>query len=211
MAHYVNRSEGQLWNQNPLHWGPAAVWRWHPGQRYHNQPAAHSASLSAGVPHGGILQFTLHPKGKCCVALFTHDTDLWSSTHTILWKPQQLTGLYVSIDQNTSNGISCVILVMVKLFPSFLLFYRKHTLTMAPEPRFSENSVPFVNHLNAELIPICYLLALLRAHHFLHVSRIRVKSLILRLLMSYIYIYIYIYGAPILDVSRSHTTTHHSR
>ena len=36
-------------------------------------------------------------------------------------------------------------------------------------------------------------------------------SLTLRLLMSYIYIYIYIYGAPILDVSRSYTTTHHSR
>ena len=49
-----------------------------------------------------------------------------------------------------------------------------------------------VNPLNAELNPICYLLALL-AHHFLHVSRIRVKSLTLRLLMSYIYIYIYIY------------------
>ena len=48
------------------------------------------------------------------------------------------------------------------------------------------------NTLNPELIPICYLLALL-AHHFLHVSRIRVKSLTLRLLMSYIYIYIYIY------------------
>jgi len=31
------------------------------------------------------------------------------------------------------------------------------------------------------------LLALLGAHHFLHVSRIRVKSLTLRLLMSYIY------------------------
>jgi len=61
-----------------------------------------------------------------------------------------------------------------------------------------------INPLNPELIPICYLLALL-AHHFLHVSRIRVKSLTLRLLMSYIY------GAPILDVSRSHTTTHHSR
>ena len=44
-----------------------------------------------------------------------------------------------------------------------------------------------VNPLNAELNPICYLLALLRAHHFLHVSRIRVKSLTLRLLMSYIY------------------------
>ena len=130
-----------------------------------------------------------------------------------------------------------------------------------------------INPLNAELNPICYLLALLGAHHFLHVSRIRVKSLILRLMMSYIYIYmehlflmfldhtqrrttvgrtpldewsarrkdlyltthdthnrqismppvgfeptisaiyiyIYIHGAPILDVSRSHTTTHHSR
>jgi len=61
-----------------------------------------------------------------------------------------------------------------------------------------------VNALNPELNPICYLLALL-AHHFLHVSRIRVKLLTLRLLMSYIY------GAPILDVSRSHTTTQHSR
>ena len=50
----------------------------------------------------------------------------------------------------------------------------------------------FVNPLKHELNPICYLLALL-AHHFLHVSRIRVKSLPLRLLMSYIYIYIYIY------------------
>ena len=34
----------------------------------------------------------------------------------------------------------------------------------------------YVNPLNAELHPICYLLALL-AHHFLHVSRIRVKNL----------------------------------
>jgi hypothetical protein len=38
-------------------------------------------------------------------------------------------------------------------------------------------------HLSPELNPICYLLALL-AHDFLHVSRIRVKSLTLWLLMS---------------------------
>ena len=44
--------------------------------------------------------------------------------------------------------------------------------------------------LKPELNPICYLLALLGAHHFLHVSRIRVKLLTFRLLMSYIY------GAP---------------
>jgi len=49
-----------------------------------------------------------------------------------------------------------------------------------------------INPLNPELNPICYLLALL-AYHFLHVSRIRVKSVTRRLLMSYIYIYIYIY------------------
>jgi len=62
-----------------------------------------------------------------------------------------------------------------------------------------------VNPLKPELNPICYLLAILGAHHFLHVSRIRVKLLTFRLLMSYIY------GEPILDVSRSHTTTQHSR
>ena len=49
------------------------------------------------------------------------------------------------------------------------------------------------NPLNPELNLICYLLALLGAHYFLHFSRIRVKSLNFRLLMSYIYIYIYIY------------------
>ena len=48
----------------------------------------------------------------------------------------------------------------------------------------------WINPLNPELNPICYLLALL-VHHFLHVSRIRVESLTLRLLMSYIYIYIW--------------------
>jgi len=64
-----------------------------------------------------------------------------------------------------------------------------------------------INPLNPELNLICYLLALLGAHHFLHVSRIRVTLLTFRLLMSYIYIY----GAPFLDVSRSHTTTQHSR
>jgi hypothetical protein len=33
----------------------------------------------------------------------------------------------------------------------------------------------FVNLLNAELNPICHLLALLGAHHIFHVSRLRVK------------------------------------
>jgi len=33
-----------------------------------------------------------------------------------------------------------------------------------------------INPLNAELNPICHLLALLGAHHILHISRIRVKN-----------------------------------
>ena len=46
-----------------------------------------------------------------------------------------------------------------------------------------------INPLNPKLNPICYLLALLGAHHFLHVSRISVKLLTFRRLMSYIYIW----------------------
>ena len=38
-------------------------------------------------------------------------------------------------------------------------------------------SVHAINPLKPELNPICYLLALLGAHHFLHVSRIRVINL----------------------------------
>jgi len=48
---------------------------------------------------------------------------------------------------------------------------------MKSQITFTELLVTHFNPLNAELNPICYLLALLGARHFLHVSRIRVKSL----------------------------------
>ena len=54
-----------------------------------------------------------------------------------------------------------------------------------------KNIINYINPLKPELNPICYLLALLGAQHFLHVSRIRVKSSTFRRLMSYIYIYIW--------------------
>ena len=59
------------------------------------------------------------------------------------------------------------------------------------------------NPLNPELNPICYLLALL-AHHFLHVSRIMVKLLTLRLLMSHIYIYIYMERIFLMFLDNTH-------
>ena len=91
---------------------------------------------------------------------------------------------------------------VTKLLNSRRWVMRRGKVDVTPANAFAPRSF---NPLNPELNPICYLLALLGAHHFLHVSRIRVKLLTFRLLMSYIY------GAPILDVSRSHTTTQHSR
>jgi len=84
-------------------------------------------------------------------------------------------------------------------------WYTTHYAAVEPHLIFWAQNHSSFNPLKPELNPICYLLALLGDHHFLHVSRIRVKSLTLRRLMSYIY------RAPILDVSRSHTTTQHSR
>ena len=83
----------------------------------------------------------------------------------------------------------------------------KFRLAYTVKPVYIVKPLYIVNPLNPELNPTCYLLALLGVHHFLHVSRIRVKLLTFKRLMSYIYIY----GAPILDVSRSHTTTQHTR
>ena len=40
---------------------------------------------------------------------------------------------------------------------------------------------PILNPLNAELNPICHLLALLGAHHILHVSKIGVKYVAARI------------------------------
>ena len=87
------------------------------------------------------------------------------------------------------------------LYPDWLLHIHVHLVALYA--RYS--NLNNLNPLNPELNPICYLLALLGAHHFLHVSRIRVKLLTFGPLMSYIY------GEPILDVSRSDTTTQHSR
>jgi len=78
--------------------------------------------------------------------------------------------------------VNCVVLCIVCVYMCTVL------LPPCVNP-IAVNKYININPLNPELNPICYLLALLGAHHFLHVSRIRVKSLILRRLMSYIYIW----------------------
>ena len=71
----------------------------------------------------------------------------------------------------------CIVRILFRLISvvnlSFIIAYR-------PETKY----IFMFNPLKPELNPICYLLALLGAHHFLHVSRIRVKLLTFRLLMS---------------------------
>ena len=42
--------------------------------------------------------------------------------------------------------------------------------------RFYNTTSKYINPLNPDLNSICYLLALLGAHHFLHVRRMRVKD-----------------------------------
>ena len=43
------------------------------------------------------------------------------------------------------------------------------------DENWHSTSLFLLNLLNAELNPICHMLALLRAHHILHISRIRVN------------------------------------
>ena len=70
-------------------------------------------------------------------------------------------------------------IAIIRTLPTFFIWY----IQFINLPK----SLRRLNPLNPELNPICYLLALLLAHHFIHVSGIRVKLLTFRLLMSYIY------------------------
>ena len=106
--------------------------------------------------------------------------------------------------QKTTGFVCCVVKVREKYFKTkkkntglHCILYYVSIIIPAPEKQVSRKKRQKVNRqttyfgilfnlLNPELNPISCLLALL-AHHFLHVSRIRVKSLTLRLLMSYIY------------------------
>jgi len=60
------------------------------------------------------------------------------------------------------------------------VFYTLMALLNVPLQWHFLYATGWFNPLNPELNPICYLLALLVAHHFLHVSRIRVKLLTFR-------------------------------
>jgi len=107
--------------------------------------------------------------------------------------------------EECSSHVACLVLLAINAHNLFSYVSSDWHIKISCVCTWEHQSELSFNPLNPELNPICYLLVLLGAHHFLHVSRIRVKLLTFRRLMSYIY------EAPILDVSRSHTTTQHSR
>ena len=130
----------------------------------------------------GVIRNPFH----CFTLLLSHSTEpCWKESH-----------------DKSATTISGTLTPALSLWGVF-----RRVLSSQPEPGYKIMHEAHVlarriNPLKPELNPICYFLALLGAHHFLHVSRIRVKILTFRRLMSYTY------GTPILDVSRSHTTQH---
>jgi len=115
------------------------------------------------MPANGRWDFNL-----ACKGLMAYDTNSTVEMCVLL-------GDYAKYSDN-----SLPMLQDKQSVPSWVTVLTREEWTKGPR------TPPAVNPLKPELNPICYLLALL-AHHFLHVSRIRVKSLTIRLLMSYIY------------------------
>ena len=95
----------------------------------------------------------------------------------------------------------------VPMLSSKLIFSAYWWWSHAPHYRVSYSVIPHFIHSPSWDSPVAkqnhVLLKILKETVYPPATLV----LTLRLLMSYIYIY----GAPILDVSRSHTTTHHSR
>ena len=125
------------------------------------------------------------------LAFSMHCIDLARLQMLFNFTPYFATPYYIIFSSSgyfLSRMSSCLFrqLIPKHLRPVFFPYVARSILNPYNTVRSSLVKQCLVNPLNPELNPICYLLALL-AHHFLHVSRIRVKSLTIKLLMSYIY------------------------
>ena len=105
---------------------------------------------------------------------------------TLISKPKASSALLSIPDFNSWEQWKsfCISVGIISLYNTILCFNnnRVYSRTWA-DTRYAHTNQQLwmyhINRLNAELNPICCLLALLGAHHFLHISRIRVKSLTL--------------------------------
>ena len=123
-----------------------------------------------------VFFFFLHISQTLNTSTFGNTADIYAIVHLVPHACQHIT-----VYQSHSSGDTVVKILEISKE------WRHKDSDLHKPPRRKKKSHG-VNPLKSELNSICYLLALLGAHHFLHVSRIRVKLLTFRLLMSYIYI-----------------------
>ena len=116
-----------------------------------------SAVMNLRVPWNAGNFLTSYKPVSCSRRTLHHGVSKWRR-----WQTRPLPFNLPRSDSMTTSSQStkCILCLDYEL---------KLTLTI-----FSY-SFPRINPFNAELNPICQLLALLEAHHILHVSRIRVK------------------------------------
>ena len=137
------------------------------------------------------------------------NSSLCSRVVPIWYKHRQwLVLLFAKVDVFRSSNVPTFRLVL----PYILYFYRKGQGIVLLE--FISSTAKFhffcTDLVNGEVFSVQHLSSMWWRHLFLWPRKEKIflqkaTTLTLRLLMSYIY------GAPILDVSRSHTTTQHSR
>jgi len=101
---------------------------------------------------------------------------------------------WVSWDSRKANQAQCLesINYNKRICTNILSHFSHGVRTFCRQPKIGIVCIGIfyfthINPLNPKLNHICYLLALLGPHYFLHVSRIRVKLLTFRILMSSIY------------------------
>ena len=137
---------------------------------------------------GKLYSIDLQLRYLCFETIYQSHFQGSSRPSTIISTPKRPTTNLIVREQEGQNPSNSRVFTL-KHYISAIPWARTHLFSKFQGVLGNETATR-LNPLNTELNPICYLLALLGAHHFLHVSRIRVKSLTLRQLMLYIYIYI---------------------
>ena len=155
--------------------------------------------IMVGRRRSYLIQDVSHPFQRTGTLIYNTITQKYYHTFTGIASSQNATWLKVGIEFHISTYYTQMVNGPVS-----------HSCVQAPDwkqcVQFCIYINAYFNPLNAELNPICHLLALLGTHHFLHVSSIRVKSLTLRLLMSYIYIYMECLFLMFLDHTQRRST-----
>ena len=156
-----------LGQPNPVHIPTSHLLEIHPNIIHPSMPTSPHWSPSLQFPH----QDPTHPP------LLAYTRHMPSPSHSSRFYHPHNTGWGVQITE--------LFVMQSPPFPHYLNIWTKNRKTVWTQPQWVASQISFlnsyyliINPLNAKLNPICHLLALLGAHHILHVSRISVKWMI---------------------------------